>query len=156
MASPPSPSPTPASTAASIQTRASAQAIPGEGVYNPVSGNSQGEFQQVGNGVGSVFRSRPSPYLQQWLLGVQYAITPNDSLEVSYIGNRGTRMIANSYQHNQMNPQYLSMGTAALQAQGRQSVQRIYLDKFLQSQQSDDPGISVAFTLSAVLLNERR
>ena len=90
---------------------------PWGGVYNPVSGNSQGEFQQVGNGVGSVFRSRPSPYLQQWLLGVQYAITPNDSLEVSYIGNRGTRMIANSYQHNQLNPQYLSMGTAALQGQ---------------------------------------
>jgi hypothetical protein len=90
---------------------------PWGGVYNPISGNSLGEYQQVGNGVGSVFRSRKSPYVQQWLLGVQYAITPNDSLDVNYLGNRGTRMITGAYQHNQLNPKYLSMGTTALQAQ---------------------------------------
>lgn len=90
---------------------------PWDNDYNPISGNSLGEYQQVGNGTGSVFRSRKSPYVQQWLLGVQYAITPNDALDVNYIGNRGTRMITAGYQHNQLNPSYLSMGTAALQAQ---------------------------------------
>lgn len=90
---------------------------PWGGNYNPVSGNAQGEYQQLGNGVGSVFRSRRSPYVQQWLFGIQHAITRNDSLEVDYLGNRGTRMITAGYQHNQLNPRYLSMGTAALQAQ---------------------------------------
>jgi hypothetical protein len=90
---------------------------PWQNNYNPISGNSMGEYQQVGNGVGSVFKSRRSPYVQQWLLGVQYAITHNDSLTVDYIGNRGTRMITGSLQHNQLNPKYLLMGTAALQKQ---------------------------------------
>ena len=58
-----------------------------------ITGNSQGEFQQVGNGSGSVLRSRRSPYVQQWVLGLQFAITPNDSLDINYLGNRGTRMI---------------------------------------------------------------
>ena len=69
----------------------------------------------MGFGVGSVFKYRKSPYIQQWLFGVQYAITGDDSLDVNYIGNRGTRMITN-LQSNQMNPQYLSMSTAALQS----------------------------------------
>jgi len=89
---------------------------PWDGNYNPISGNSLGEYQQLGSGTSSVFRSRKSPYVQQWLLGVQYAFTRNDSLDVNYVGNRGTRMITSGYQHNQLNPQYLSMGTAALQA----------------------------------------
>jgi hypothetical protein len=88
---------------------------PWGGTYNPISGNSLGELQQVGFGVGSDFRSRKPSYTQQRLLGVQYAVTPNDSLEVDYIGNHGTHMISN-LQRNQLNPQYLSMSTAALQS----------------------------------------
>ena len=79
---------------------------PWGGVYAQVTGNANGSYQQVGNGVGGVFRSRPSPYLQQWLLGVQYAFTPNDQLEVNYIGNRGVRMEGN-WNYNQLNPKYL-------------------------------------------------
>ena len=82
---------------------------PWGGVYAQTTGNANGEYQQVGNGLGSVFRSRPSPYVQQWLLGVQYAITANDQLEVNYIGNRGTRMIG-SHNYNQLNPKYLPLG----------------------------------------------
>jgi hypothetical protein len=89
---------------------------PWNGNYNPISGNSKGEYQQLGSGTNSVFRSRRSPYVQQWLLGVQYAITPSDSLDVNYIGNRGTRMVTAGLNHNQLNPQYLAMGTTALQA----------------------------------------
>ena len=85
--------------------------------YNPISGNSLGEYQQVGNNAASNFRSRRSPYVQQWLLGVQYAITPNDQIDVNYVGNRGTRMITSYISRDQVNPQYLSMGTAALNAQ---------------------------------------
>jgi len=90
---------------------------PWDNTYNQITGNSQGEFQQVGNGLGSTFRSRRSPYVQQWMLGVQYAITKNDEIDINYVGNRGTRMITSSLQYNQLNPNYLSMGTTALNAQ---------------------------------------
>ena len=88
---------------------------PWGGVYAQITGNANGEYQQVGNGLGSVFRSRPSPYVQQWMLGVQYAITANDQLEVNYIGNRGVRMIG-SHNYNQLNPKYLPLGAAYLSA----------------------------------------
>jgi hypothetical protein len=79
---------------------------PWGGVYAQVTGNANGSYQQDGNGVGGVFRNRPSPYVEQWLLGVEYAFTPNDQLEINYIGNRGIRMEAN-WNYNQLNPKYL-------------------------------------------------
>jgi hypothetical protein len=88
---------------------------PWGGTYAQITGNKNGEYQQDGNGLGSVFTSRPSPYIQQWMLGVQYAITPSDELEVDYIGNRGVRMIGN-LNYNQLNPSYLSMGANFLGA----------------------------------------
>jgi hypothetical protein len=89
---------------------------PWGGNYAQITGNANGGYQQDGNGVGSVFRSRPSPYVQQWLLGVQYAITPSDQLEVDYIGNRGVRMVG-SHNYNQLDPKYLAQGAAFLKAQ---------------------------------------
>ena len=86
---------------------------PWGGQYAQITGNANGSFQQDGNGVGGVFRNRPSPYVQQWLLGVQYALTPNDSLDVNYIGNRGVRMVG-GMNYNQLNPQFLSMGSTYL------------------------------------------
>ena len=79
---------------------------PWGGQYAQITGNANGSFQQDGNGVGGTFRSRPSPYVQQWLLGVQYAFTSNDQLDVNYIGNRGVRMVGN-WNYNQLNPKYL-------------------------------------------------
>lgn len=79
---------------------------PWGGQYAQISGNVNGSYQQDGNGVGGTFRIRPSPYVQQWLLGVQYAFTPNDQLDVNYIGNRGVRMVSN-WNYNQLNPKYL-------------------------------------------------
>ncbi|MGA3046768.1 MAG: TonB-dependent receptor [Terracidiphilus sp.] len=89
---------------------------PWGGNYAQITGNANGEYQQLGNGVGSVFRSRPSPYVQQWMLGVQYAFTPNDQIDLDYIGNRGVRMVG-SHQYNQLDPKYLAMGATALNAQ---------------------------------------
>jgi hypothetical protein len=94
---------------------------PWGGQYAQITGNANGSFQQDGNGVGGTFQSRPSPYVQQWLLGVQYAFTPNDSLDVNYIGNRGVRMVGN-WNYNQLNPKYdfeadgVTPNTAFLQA----------------------------------------
>jgi hypothetical protein len=88
-------------------------ANPWGGAYAQITGNANGEYQQLGNGIGGVFRNRPSPYVEQWMLGVQYAITPNDQIDVDYIGNRGVRIVGN-HGSNQLNPQYLSMGATYL------------------------------------------
>jgi hypothetical protein len=85
---------------------------PWGGQYAQITGNANGSYQQDGNSTGGVFRNNPSPYVQQWLLGVQYAFTPNDQLDVNYIGNRGIRMVASSWQYNQLNPKYLQTYTA--------------------------------------------
>jgi hypothetical protein len=79
---------------------------PWGGQYAQITGNANGSFQQLGNSVGSDFKNRPSPYVQQWMLGLEYAFTPNDQLEVNYIGNRGIRMIG-APNGNQLNPKYL-------------------------------------------------
>ena len=80
---------------------------PWGGQYAQITGSTNGEYQQDGNGLGSVFKSRPSPYVEQWMLGVQYAITPNDQLDVNYIGNRGVRLVG-SMNYNQLNPSHLN------------------------------------------------
>lgn len=80
---------------------------PWGGVYAQPTGNINGEYQQVGNGVGSGYKYRRSPYVEQWMLGVQYALSNSDQLDVDYIGNRGVRMIG-SYGSNQLNPSYLT------------------------------------------------
>ena len=81
-------------------------ANPWGGQYAQITGNANGSYQQLGNGVGGTFNSRPSPYVQQWLFGLQFAFTRSDSLEVDYIGNRGVRMV-NGMNYNQLNPKYL-------------------------------------------------
>jgi hypothetical protein len=82
--------------------------------YQQITGNAQGEFQQVGFNATSNFRQRPSSYVQQWLFGMQYAFTPNDQIDVNYVGNRGTRMITANINRQQVNPKYLSLGASAL------------------------------------------
>lgn len=84
--------------------------------YIPVTGNSLGELQQVGNGVGSAFINRKSSYVQQYLLGLQWSITPNDLLSINYVGNHGTHMIANALNRSQLDPKFLAMGPDALNA----------------------------------------
>jgi hypothetical protein len=82
--------------------------------YIPITGNSLGGLQQVGNGVASAFISRKSSYVQQYLFGVQYAITSNDMLDVNYVGNHGLHMITSSLNRSQLNPTYLAQGADAL------------------------------------------
>ncbi|MGA3034224.1 MAG: carboxypeptidase-like regulatory domain-containing protein [Terracidiphilus sp.] len=85
---------------------------PWGGQYAQISGNANGSYQQDGNSTGGVFRDNPSPYVQQWLFGLQFAFTPSDQLDVNYIGNRGTRMVAGSWNYNQLNPKYLQTYTS--------------------------------------------
>lgn len=79
----------------------------------PITGNSLGGLTAVGQQTGTVVYQRSSPYVEQWTLGFQYLPTPNDVVEVSYVGNHGIKMVTgNGINLNQLNPKYLSQGTA--------------------------------------------
>lgn len=82
--------------------------------YNTFTGNSLGGLQDVGRSFGESFISRKSPYVQQYLFGFQWGITHNDLLDVNYVGNHGTHMIAQYLVEDQLNPSYLAMGPDAL------------------------------------------
>ena len=97
--------------------------IPFNTLSNPVpngillpQGSALGALQDVGQGVSAVRSSRASTYLQQWMLGVQYSIRNNDLLDIAYVGNRGVKLSAGTYERNQLDPKYFSLGDAALNA----------------------------------------
>jgi hypothetical protein len=76
-----------------------------------VTGNGLHGLTNVGQGGGGVNPYHPDPRIKQFMFGFQYAFTPNDLLDVNYVGNRGTRIIMQGMNYGQLNPQYLSMGT---------------------------------------------
>jgi Carboxypeptidase regulatory-like domain len=82
--------------------------------YVAPSGSSLGELQDVGFSTGSVFRNHATSYIQQYMFGLQYAISQNNSLEVDYVGNRGTHIATGSLNRSQLDPTYLSQGASAL------------------------------------------
>ncbi len=80
----------------------------------PISGSSQGGLTNVGFSTNAVNRDRKSYYFQQWTYGIQFAPTPNDVLDVTYVGNHGVHVIAGSLNLNQIDPSFFSMGNALL------------------------------------------
>jgi hypothetical protein len=75
-------------------------------------GNSAGGLQDVGFGATAANYSRNTPYVQQWMAGVQYSFTPNDLLDISYVGNHGTSVLATGLQWEQMPAGDLALGNA--------------------------------------------
>ena len=56
-------------------------------------------------------------YVQQYMFGLQYGFTPNDSLELNYYGSHGTHMLSgNGICHSPVNPSNLPLGTQELNA----------------------------------------
>jgi len=79
----------------------------------PVTGNSLGGLTDVGFGLNPVVDPiRHSPYVQQWMGGVQYSFTNNDLLDVSYVGNHGVHVLAQYLEWNEFPVSDLSMGNA--------------------------------------------
>jgi len=79
----------------------------------PVTGNSLGGLTDVGFGLNPVVNPiRHSPYVQQWMGGVQYSFTNNDLLDVSYVGNHGVHVLAQYLEWNEFPVSDLSMGNA--------------------------------------------
>jgi Carboxypeptidase regulatory-like domain len=77
----------------------------------PVTGNGLAGLTNVGQSPSVVNPHRPDPLLQQFSFGFQYAFTPNDVLDVNYVGSRGRRITVAGMNYGQLNPTYLSMGS---------------------------------------------
>ena len=78
----------------------------------PVTGNALGGLTQVGQSPSVVNRNRPDPMTQQFSFGFQYAFTPNDVADINYVGSRGRHITLGGMNYAQLNPSYLSMGSA--------------------------------------------
>jgi hypothetical protein len=66
----------------------------------------------LGQGVSYNQPNDKTPMSQQWDFSVQKQLPGNWVVDLAYAGNHGTHLVAGSYAMNQLNPQYLSNGTA--------------------------------------------
>jgi hypothetical protein len=83
------------------------------GVVQPP-GRSLGGLTDVGISPTAVENYRPTPYVEQWTYGLQYAISPNNMVDVTYLGNHGVKLTFGGVQMDQLPIQDLSMGNALL------------------------------------------
>ena len=82
----------------------------------PVIGSSQRGLSQIGQSFTATVHERPSSYVEQWMLGLQYSPTHRDVFEASYVGNHGLHMVLSTINLNQLPLQDLALGSAALTA----------------------------------------
>lgn len=68
----------------------------------------------LGNGVSFVESSWPTPMSQQYELSFQQQLPSSIVAEIAYSANRGTHFPAGSYNINQLNPSYFSLGNSLL------------------------------------------
>ncbi len=87
------------------------------GVLAPT-GNALQGLTNVGQAGGGIDPNRPDPETKQFMFGAQYAFNSDNLLDVSYIGNRGTKQVlgsetfGNGMNYGELSPSYLSMGSA--------------------------------------------
>jgi hypothetical protein len=79
----------------------------------PVTGNSLGSLTDVGFGLNPVVNPiRHSPYVEQWMGGIEYAPTNNDLVDISYVGNHGVHVLAQYLEWDQLPTADLALGNA--------------------------------------------
>ena len=78
-------------------------------------GKTAGPLTNVGLDTNAMLRDRPTPYVEQWTYSLQYELPRNIVLEAAYVGNHGVKLPYASFQLNQLDPQYLSLGNQLLQ-----------------------------------------
>jgi hypothetical protein len=79
-------------------------------------GNALGGLTDVGFGLNPVTNPvRPSPYVEQWMAGVQYSLTNNDLLDLSYVGNHGVHVLSQYLEWNELPVSDLALGNQLLQ-----------------------------------------
>jgi len=77
---------------------------------------SAGALTNVGQFTNAVENFRPTPYVEQWSLGFQYELTPNNSFDVTYVGNHGVKLLFTFLEKNQLPPNLLALGNQLLDA----------------------------------------
>jgi hypothetical protein len=76
-------------------------------------GAAQAGLTDVGFGLNPVVNpNRHSPYVQQWMAGIEYAFTNNDLVDISYVGNHGVHVLAQYLEFNQLPTKDLALGNA--------------------------------------------
>jgi len=83
-------------------------------------GSSLGLLTSVGQTLGAtrdgaIDRGSKVGYSQQWSFSIQQQLPGSMSIEAAYVGSKGTHLMDNGWQLNQLNPMYLSLGTALQQ-----------------------------------------
>lgn len=79
-------------------------------------GNSQGALTNVGFSTPGIERYRPTPYVEQWMYGIQYEVSPNNMLDVTYAGNHGVKLpLTETVPFSMLPTADLALGTALLQ-----------------------------------------
>jgi Carboxypeptidase regulatory-like domain len=82
----------------------------------PQTGNSLGAATNVGYSTGGTESNRPDPYMIQWMVGVQYALSRNDMIDIAYVGDRGVHIMAGGNMNfNQLPTEKLALGNQLLQ-----------------------------------------
>jgi len=75
-------------------------------------GSALGPGYLLGQGVNYDQPNQKTPLSQQWNVSLQKQVKGGWVVDASYTGNRGTHLVAGSYNADQLAPQYLSLGTA--------------------------------------------
>jgi len=79
-------------------------------------GASAGGLTDVGFGLNPVVNPvRHSPYVQQWMTGIQYGFTNNDLLDISYVGNHGVHVLSQYLEWNELPVADLALGNQLIQ-----------------------------------------
>jgi len=75
-------------------------------------GRALGSSAFLGQSVTIDQKNQSTPMSQQWTLSFQKQLPGSWVVDASYAGNHGTHLIAGNYDLNQLDPKYLSLGTA--------------------------------------------
>ena len=81
------------------------------GIIKPT-GSSLGAATGLGGSVSGQRGDATLGYVQQWNLTVQYQPIQNWLVEVAYLGNKGVHLLTTGINANQLDPQYLALGSA--------------------------------------------
>ncbi len=80
----------------------------------PQTGSSLGALTNVGYTTSGTQSNRPDPYMIQYMAGLQYAVSNNDMIDVSYVGNRGVHIQQSGWNFNQLPAADLALGNLLL------------------------------------------
>jgi carboxypeptidase family protein/TonB-dependent receptor-like protein len=82
----------------------------------PIIGNTQGGLTDVGQTLSTSVFKRPSSYVEQWMFGLEYSLTPRDVIEADYVGSHALKFVISGLNLNQLPPGDLALGSSALTA----------------------------------------